>query len=318
MLIRLQKILAQAGFGSRRSCETFITEGRVLVDGKVVQELGAKADPESQTVSLDGQRIAGPGRTAKTIREQKQKVYYVLNKPKGVLCTNEDPSGRPLAVQLIPERRRIFCVGRLDKETEGLLLLTNDGEMTQELTHPRYGVPKVYVAKVEGMASGAQIEKLKAGVFLAEGRTQGAVVRVRKRSKKMSVLELTITEGRNREVRRILAAVGLRCRTLKRVRVGPIRLARLPAGDFRKLSRDEVEELRRVVTRARNSASKQRPRPPASQRKPDQDRRLETEKRPARDRSHRPWEKKAAKPGKKQGKKTSAKPFRAKRAREES
>jgi 23S rRNA pseudouridine2605 synthase len=308
MLIRLQKILAQAGFGSRRACETFITEGRVLVDGKVVQELGSKADPESQTISLDGQRIAGPGRTAKTIQEQRQKVYYVLNKPKGVLCTNEDPSGRPLAVQLVPEKRRIFCVGRLDKETEGLLLLTNDGDLTQELTHPRYGVPKVYVAKVEGMASGAQIDKLRAGVFLSEGRTQGAAVRIRKRTKKTSVLELTITEGRNREVRRVLAAVGLRCRSLKRVRIGPIRLARLSKGEHRRLVREEVESLKKAVARARNNTAQQ-----ANERKFGRTEKGGSEKRPSHSRQHRPWEKGSAYPVKKRNKGSPSKDKRARK-----
>src|SRR5215831_19729244 len=171
--VRLQKLLAQAGFGSRRSCETFIVEGRVTVDGVVVRELGSKADPETQTVELDGQKVAGPGRLSKSIRDAEEKVYYMLNKPRGVLCTNEDPSGRPLAIQMIPERRRIFCVGRLDLDTEGLVLLTNDGELTNQLTHPRYGVEKTYIAKVDGLVTRDQVRKLESGVHLAEGRTQG-------------------------------------------------------------------------------------------------------------------------------------------------
>src|SRR4051812_20147188 len=147
-LIRLQKILAHAGCGSRRACETLIEEGRVTVDGAVIRQLGSKADPETQSIELDGQRVAGPGKKSKSIQDASDKVYYMLNKPRGVLSTNEDPSGRALAIQLVPEKRRIYCVGRLDLDTEGLLLLTNDGELTNQLTHPKYGVEKAYIAKV--------------------------------------------------------------------------------------------------------------------------------------------------------------------------
>ena len=256
-LVRLQKILARAGFGSRRACESFILEGRVAVDGVVVRHLGTKADPETQTVTLDGQKAAGPGRTPKDVGDQTEKVYYILNKPRGVLCTNEDPAGRPLAIQLVPEKRRIFCVGRLDLESEGLVLLTNDGDLTHLLTHPRFGVPKAYMAKVDGELGGAQILRLKSGVRLAEGRAQGAQVRVRKRGRRSAVLELTISEGLNREVRRMLAAVGLKCRRLRRIGLGPLRLAGLEPGASRRLSREEVELLIGAARAAERAVERQ-------------------------------------------------------------
>ncbi|MBE7462164.1 MAG: pseudouridine synthase [Planctomycetes bacterium] len=249
-LIRLQKILAQAGFGSRRSCEQFVLDGRVSVDGVAVAELGAKADPETQTVTLDGQKVAGPGPEAKSLRQQHEKVYWILNKPAGVLCTNQDPSGRPLAVQMVPEKRRIFCVGRLDKDSEGLIVLTNDGDLAHKLTHPRFGVPKTYVARVDGKVTGAHLAKLQHGVHLAEGRTQPAYVRIRKRNPSVSVLMITIREGLNREVRRMLAAIGLRCRRLKRVKIGPLALGQMPVGGSRPLTPPEVAVLQRAIDHA--------------------------------------------------------------------
>ena len=245
--IRLQKILAYTGCGSRRACEKFIEEGRVTVDGVVVERLGSKADPDTQVVTLDGEKVSGPGRVSKSAREAGDKVYYMLSKPRGVLSTNEDPSGRPLAVQLVREKRRIFCVGRLDKDTEGLLLLTNDGELANQLTHPSFGVQKVYVAQVDGLVSRQQVAKLEHGVHLAEGRTRGARIRVRKRGGHSSVLEMTIFEGMNRQVRRMLAAVGLYCRRLKRVAVGPLRLGGLPDGASRLLTPDELRRLQAAI-----------------------------------------------------------------------
>ncbi|MCY3023937.1 MAG: pseudouridine synthase [Planctomycetota bacterium] len=254
-LVRLQKIMAHAGCGSRRACERFIEEGRVTVDGVVVQQLGSKADPETQSITLDGEKVAGPGRRSKTVIAAGEHVYHMLNKPRGVLSTNEDPSGRPLAIQLVPEKRRIFCVGRLDRDTEGLLLLTNDGELTNQLTHPRFGIEKTYMAKVSGAVSAAQIAKLERGVHLAEGRTQGARVRVRKRMGQSSTLELTISEGMNRQVRRILAAVGLACRQLRRVAIGPLRLGDLPVGMSRPLAPEELVRLRAAIRHAEAAAS---------------------------------------------------------------
>jgi len=253
--VRLQKILANAGCGSRRACEEFIVEGRVTVDGAVVRQLGSKADPETQSIEFDNLKIAGPGRKSKGVSDAADKVYYMLNKPKGVLSTNEDPSGRPLAIQLVPEKRRIYCVGRLDLDTEGLLLLTNDGELTNQLTHPRYGVEKIYIAKVDGNISGEQVRKLEKGVHLAEGKTQGCRVRIRKKSDKMSTLELTISEGMNRQVRRMLAAVGMYVRSLKRVAIGPLRLGEMEPGENRRLTPDELRRLQNAIKEAETQSS---------------------------------------------------------------
>ncbi len=272
--IRLQKILATAGFGSRRGCEAFITEGRVSVDGAVVVELGAKADIDSQSVELDGRKVAGPGKLSKSLRDSEDRVYYALNKPKGALCTNDDPAGRPIAVNMIQEKRRIFCVGRLDLDTEGLILLTNDGDLTNRLTHPRYGVPKTYLARVEGEMGPAQMRKLQTGMHLAEGRTQGAKVRVRRREGRHIVLEITISEGMNRQVRRMLARVELKCRSLKRIAIGPIKLGEMDAGEYRRLTADELARLHAAISEAEAASKAPRTERPA--------RDDEEEERPAR------------------------------------
>ena len=287
--IRLQKILASAGFGSRRGCETFITEGRVSVDGAVVSELGAKADIESQNVELDGRKIAGPGKLSKSMRDADERVYYALNKPKGALCTNDDPAGRPVAVQMIPEKRRIFCVGRLDLDTEGLILLTNDGDLTNRLTHPRYGVPKTYLARVEGDVGSIQMRKLQTGMHLAEGRTQGAKVRIRRKEGRHCVLEITISEGMNRQVRRMLARVELKCRSLKRIAIGPIKLGELDAGEFRKLTTDELDRLNLAISDAEAAGRAPRAEAPERAGKPERAERKNRDERsePKRDRADR-------------------------------
>src|SRR5579862_1364463 len=272
--VRLQKILAAAGLGSRRGCEAFITEGRVSVDGAVVSELGAKADVESQSVEFDGRKVAGPGKVSKSFRDAEDRVYYALNKPKGALCTNEDPSGRPVAVRMIPEKRRIFCVGRLDLDTEGLIILTNDGDLTNRLTHPRYGVPKTYLARVEGELGPTQMRKLQSGVHLAEGRTQGAKVRIRRKEGRHATLEITIAEGMNRQVRRMLARVELKCRNLKRIAIGPLKLNEMQPGEFRRITADELERLNRAIVDAEAAANAPREERPA---------REEREERPSRD-----------------------------------
>ena len=237
---RLQKILARAGYGSRRACERLILDGRVSVDGRTVSELGTRADPERQRIAVDG----------KPIGKLEDLVYYALNKPSGVLCSSFDPEGRPLAVDLIPERRRIYTVGRLDKDTEGLILLTNDGELTNLLTHPRYGVPRTYLARVAGDVTPAVVAKLRRGVWLSEGRTGPAIVRVKRRGRNSSTITVSIREGLNREVRRMLASVGLKVRRLRRIRIGRLRLDDMPAGSFRRLSAEEVRELRECAERA--------------------------------------------------------------------
>lgn len=236
----LQKILARAGCGSRRACERLILDGRVTVDGTTVSELGVRADPERQKIAVDG----------KPVKKLESFVYYALNKPKGVLCSSSDPEGRPLAVALIPEKRRIYTVGRLDKDTEGLILLTNDGEFANLLTHPRYRIPRTYLARVVGKADFSVADKLRRGVWLSEGKTGPANVKVLRRSRGFSTLIVSIREGLNREVRRMLAKVGLKVKRLRRIRIGSLRLDDMPIGAYRKLTEAEVAKLRKYAERA--------------------------------------------------------------------
>jgi 23S rRNA pseudouridine2605 synthase len=245
---RIQKILAHAGFGSRRACESFITEGRVTVDGEVVNELGAKADPEKQQIAVDG----------KPVRYVRY-VYWIVNKPKRFICTSADEFGRPSALELIPEKRRTFCVGRLDEDSEGLLLLTNDGDLANLLTHPRYGVPRTYRVKVSGAIDPRAVQQLRDGVQLAEGPTGPADVRIKRSGKDVSTIDITVRQGMNRQVRRMLAKVDLKVRQLIRIRLGPIRLMDLKPGEARQLTTSEVQILRRAGEKAARKAG---PRPP--------------------------------------------------------
>lgn len=194
---RLQKLLARAGFGSRRKCEELIVNGRVTVDGSVVKELGAKADLQSQRVTVDGKPI-----------HAEERVYYLLNKPKGVLCTVDDPMGRRTVLAFFPEEsRRVFPVGRLDQDSRGAVIITNDGALTQLLTHPRYGVERTYAVRVRGEVDDYALNRLRQGIQLSEGRTGPARVVVTTRREGNTELEITIREGWNRQVRRMFAAV---------------------------------------------------------------------------------------------------------------
>jgi len=233
---RLQKILASAGVASRRKCEELILSGVVRVNGQVADKLPAFADVEQDRITVSGRRIR-PGR----------KVYYLLNKPKGVICTSSDPRGRKKAIDLIPGRERLITVGRLDVDSTGLLILTNDTELANRLTHPRYQVPKTYIAKVKGRIEADAVEKLRKGVRLAEGGTGRAAVRVLKRGSRESVIEMTIRRGLNRQVRRMLAKVGFPVKSLKRTRIGRLGVRGLGAGRFRLLTSAELAYLKRLV-----------------------------------------------------------------------
>ncbi|HEV2427894.1 MAG TPA: pseudouridine synthase [Acidimicrobiales bacterium] len=229
---RVQKSLARAGFGSRRACERLIEEGRVTVDGRVVT-LGDRVDPESAEVRVDG-RLAptAPGR-----------VYYLLNKPDGVVTTAKDPQGRPTVMDLVDSPVRIFPVGRLDRNTEGLLLLTNDGRLAHLLTHPSSGVAKEYLVRVEGDPAPAALRRLREGVELDDGVTAPAQVsRVSE-----GLLRIVIHEGRNRQVRRMCAAVGHEVTRLVRTRIGPLSDATLAPGSARALTVAEVRRLSESV-----------------------------------------------------------------------
>jgi 23S rRNA pseudouridine2605 synthase len=232
---RLQKVLAAAGVDSRRKCEELILEGIVRVNGKVVEKLPFFVDPEKDIITVNGRKI----RAAK-------KVYFLLNKPKGVLCTNRDPQGRKKAIDLVHINERIFCVGRLDADTTGLIILTNDSELSNRLTHPRYGISKTYVARIKGEIKAEQIEKLKKGIWLAEGKTSRATVKILKRRHMESLIEITIQQGLNRQVRRMLAKIGFPVKSLTRTKIGGLAIRGLGVGKYRQLTNTEVACLKKA------------------------------------------------------------------------
>lgn len=232
---RLQKVLAAAGLGSRRQCEELIATGRVEIDRCVVTEMGTRVDPDKQRIRVDGVPLP----TAKL-------EYFAVNKPSGVLSTNRDPSGRPRVIDLVPSRdTRLFTIGRLDLSSDGLILVTNDGELANRLTHPRYGVAKTYRVTVVGQPAREVLIKLRKGVHLAGGVARVEQIRVKSRRKGTAILEMVLREGMNREIRRIFAQVGHKVLRLTRVAVGPIRLGSLPPGESRRLTREEVKSLQR-------------------------------------------------------------------------
>jgi len=229
---RLQKVLARVGIGSRRVCEDLIAEGRVLVDGEVAV-LGRRVDVETALIELDGAPIG----------VRPDLVHYLLNKPAGVVTTADDPEGRPTVVGLVPTEPRVFPVGRLDFDTEGLLLLTNDGELAHRLTHPSFGVEKEYVAELQGSPSRAALRRLREGIQLDDGVTAQA----RAALLEPSVLRLTIHEGRNRQVRRMCDAIGHPVVRLIRTRIGPLADRSLAPGAWRELTVDELRSLQLAV-----------------------------------------------------------------------
>ena len=250
---RLQKVLAGAGLASRRDAEELILEGRVEVDGEVVTELGTRVDPSSQAIFVDGERLPRP-----------KLEYFAVHKPPGVVCTARDPSGRTRVTDLLPpDVGRMFNVGRLDLESEGLILVTNDGELTNRLTHPRHGVEKTYEVQVAGHVPVDVLAQMRKGVHLAEGYVKPVRVRSKGPRKKSTVLEMVLDEGRNREIRRLLARVGHKVQRLSRIAVGPLRLGDLPRGAVRRLTPDEVRKLRTFEPRPPAEGKSTR-RPPRS------------------------------------------------------
>lgn len=229
---RLQKYMASCGAGSRRECETFIDEGRVEVNGEVVTEQGVLVDPDADEVRLDGQRL-----------KAERLVHYLLHKPRGVICSTR---GAPRAIDYAPPEAaslRLFTIGRLDVESEGAIILTNDGELTHLVSHPRFEVSKTYRVDVFGHPDDATLRKMRDGVWLSEGKTSGAKVRVVKRTKQRSTLEVQLNEGRHREVRRICARLGHEVKRLVRTKIGPVELGRMPAGRVRPLTQEEIDAL---------------------------------------------------------------------------
>jgi 23S rRNA pseudouridine2605 synthase len=255
---RIQKLLANAGIDSRRKIEEMVRQGRIAVNGKVRTELPILIDPEKDKVLVDDEPIKlKTGRAAAA-----GKIYLLMNKPRGVFCTNVAQGAQVRAIDLLPPnfKERVYPVGRLDAESRGLLLLTNDGELTNELTHPRYGVSKTYRAVVDGMMDAAELERLQEGIWLADPRGKGfktgrSRIKIVKRAHEKSILEITIREGRNRQVRRMLASVGHKVRDLVRIKMGPLTLDKLNPGQFRPLSPKEVKMLRKLAEKDERPAA---------------------------------------------------------------
>ncbi len=240
-------MLAEAGVGSRRACEELVEDGQVAVNGHVISDLPAWVDPQNDRITVRGKPLARP----------EQFVYIALCKPRNVVCTNEDPEGRRRAIDLVkhPSRARLFPVGRLDMDSTGLLLLTNDGELANRLTHPRHGVHKLYEVTVEGSLDTDDFRKLESGLFLtkrnqglskqpAASRTRGSRLRILKRDRETTRLMMELREGRNRQIRRLMAQLGHPVKRLKRVQMGPIGLRGLKSGQWRELLPQEVRTLR--------------------------------------------------------------------------
>jgi 23S rRNA pseudouridine2605 synthase len=247
-LERLQKVLAAAGLGSRRSCEGLIEQGRISVDGEVVTVLGTKVDAEKQEIRCDGERV----RPAKP-------VYFLINKPRGYVSTASDEQGRPRVIDLTPHRaERVFTVGRLDVETEGILIVTNDGDFAQRVAHPRYGVGKTYRARVHGAMPNHAKQALLDGVRVGPYQFKADWVKIVKRGRNDSTVEITLHEGRNREVRRMFSVIGFPVAHLLRTRIGPLEDPALRVGGCRKLRPEEVKLLLDASSEAPKSKRKKR------------------------------------------------------------
>ncbi|HEY7319521.1 MAG TPA: pseudouridine synthase [Candidatus Binatia bacterium] len=237
---RLQKIISRAGLASRREAERWILEGRVSVNGTVISKLGTQADPTKDSIKVDGKRV----------KPAAALLYFAFHKPAGVITTLNDPQKRPDLTQFIEKlgsKQRVFPVGRLDYNSTGLLLLTNDGELAGRLTHPRFGVKKVYRVKLSACPTAEELVRLRKGIRLEDGIAAPARTRVLEKLRKNAWVEIEIHEGRNREVRRIFEALGYFVEKLIRVRIGPITLGLLPPGELRPLSKGEINALKNTV-----------------------------------------------------------------------
>jgi len=241
--IRLQKYLAQAGIASRRASENLILQGRIKVNGITVKELGTKVNPESDIIKVDG----------KICNIKHHFIYILLNKPKGVLTSVKDPFGRPTVLQLLKGvKERVFPVGRLDKDTEGLLLLTNDGDITYKLTHPKFKVSKTYIAHINGVISQNKIRALERGIMLEDGLTSPAKIKIIKISDNSTIIELKIYEGKKRQIRRMCAAIGHPVISLKRTQIGKLSLKSLRVGQWKYLNQEEINYLKELKGEQRN------------------------------------------------------------------
>lgn len=237
---RLQKILARAGLASRREAERWIAEGRVMVNGAVVSQLGSQADPVRDSIKVDGKRI----------KPTAARRYFAFHKPPGIVTTMNDPRHRPDLTRFIErlgEKQRLFPVGRLDYNSSGLLLLTDDGELALRLSHPRFGVKKLYRVKLSACPTAEELARLRKGIRLEDGRTAPAQVRVLEKLRKNAWVEIELHEGRNRQVRRMFEALGYFVEKLVRVRVGTVVLGHLPPGEMRPLTQIEIKSLKAAV-----------------------------------------------------------------------
>ena len=246
---RLQKILAQAGVASRRAAERLMAEGRVTVNGRTVREMGTKADPAADDIRVDGQRV----------KSAERRRYILLNKPAGYVTTRSDPQRRPTVLDLLRGvREYVYPVGRLDYDTEGLLLLTNDGDLSARLTHPRHGVERTYEARVAGMPDEHAVERLRKGLPLDGKRTLPAKVTLLNQSRghRDGVLVMTIREGRNRQVRRMCEAAGHPVHHLRRTKIGPLSDRTLKPGRWRELAGEEIRRLKEVAASGRSGKVK--------------------------------------------------------------
>jgi 23S rRNA pseudouridine2605 synthase len=233
---RINKYLAHAGVGSRRHCEELVLAGRVSINGRPVRELGTRVEP-GQKVTVDGVPVRG-----------EKNVYWLVNKPRGYLCTNSDPAGRPLALDLIPKvSQRVYTVGRLDEASEGLLLMTNDGDLAYRLMHPRFNIEKTYLVQVAGNPTNDDLKQLLKGVWLSDGHVRARQVKRLKKQGASTWLKIVLSEGKNREIRRMLARLGHKVLHLKRIAIGPVLLGQMPRGKARRMTLEELNALRRLV-----------------------------------------------------------------------
>lgn len=233
----MQKVMAQAGIGSRRACEEIIKENRVQVNGKLAT-LGQKVDPAKDSISVDG----------KPLGKEERKRYFILNKPFGYITTAKDQFDRKSVLDLLPKVvERVYPVGRLDYDSEGLVFLTNDGDLAYQVMHPKFELPKTYLVQLDGKVTMDAVYRLRTGVVLEDGRTAPATVQVLKSEPERSTLKLTIIEGRNRQIRRMCTSVGYNVTRLTRIAIGPLNLSGLPTGAYRSLTAKEIKDLERAV-----------------------------------------------------------------------
>lgn len=246
---RLQKVMADSGVASRRRCEEMILEGLVKVNGSVVIKLPVLVDPQHDHITVSGRKLKAPS-----------KLYYLINKPRKVVCTNFDPEGRRRAIDLLPGniKQRLYTVGRLDADSQGLLILTNDGELANQLTHPSFGVPKTYVAEISTRLEPRDIARLRKGLHLTQGKAAMEAVKVLRSGPRQSLLEITLSEGRNRQIRVMLARLGHSVRRLTRVRIAHLTLAGLASGKARPLTPAEVKKLRTLAVKPPESTARKK------------------------------------------------------------